>query len=69
MNYADLTRFLAEKAKSASSALGPHLPDNVVARRARRSSYVSKATSKKSGSLILISAAMNHIHGEYDSDH
>jgi hypothetical protein len=46
-DHADLARFLAEKAKSASG-LGPHWPDNVVARPARRSSYVSKATSKKS---------------------
>jgi hypothetical protein len=35
-NHVDLARFLAKKAKSASGALGPYWPDNVVARPARR---------------------------------
>jgi hypothetical protein len=48
MNRVDLKRFLVDKAKSASSALGPHWSENVVARPSRRFSYVSKATSNKS---------------------
>jgi hypothetical protein len=60
MNHADLTRFLAEKAKSASSALGPHWPDNVMVRRARRSSYVSKATSKKSIERFIYAISLIH---------
>jgi hypothetical protein len=60
MKHDDLTHFLVEKAKSASRALGPHWPDNVVARASRKSSYVSKATSRKSIQQFIDAISLIH---------
>src|SRR5262249_17236953 len=59
-NHVDLARYLAEMAQSASGALGPYWPDNVVARPARRLSYVSKATSKKAIQQFINAISLIH---------
>ncbi len=57
----DVSRFFAEKAKSASSLLGLDWPDNIMVRPAYRSSYVSKATSKKVIQLFINAISLIHV--------
>jgi len=59
-NSSDLDQLLNELSLKASSLLGTNWPGNVVVRPVHRSSYVSKATSKKAVEKFMAALSLLH---------